>query len=103
MHYSDEYIRLDEKQIRDELASLKDWSIKEGRLTKTVRFKDFNQAFGFMTRVALYAERLNHHPEFYNVYNTVRIDLITHDINGISNYDFRLARIIDGILDEYTR
>jgi 4a-hydroxytetrahydrobiopterin dehydratase len=95
--------RLDEKQIRDELASLKDWSIKEGRLTKTVRFKDFNQAFGFMTRVALYAERLNHHPEFYNVYNTVRIDLITHDINGISNYDFRLARIIDGILDEYTR
>ena len=103
MHYSDEYIRLDEKQIRDELASLKDWSIKEGRLTKTVRFKDFNQAFGFMTRVALYAERLNHHPEFYNVYNTVRIDLITHDINGISNYDFRLARIIDGMLDEYTR
>ncbi len=103
MHDSDEYIRLDEKQIRDELAALKDWSIKEGRLTKTVRFKDFNQAFGFMTRVALYAERLNHHPEFYNVYNTVRIELITHDINGISNYDFRLARIIDGILDEYAR
>ena len=103
MHDSDEYIRLDEKQIRDELAALKDWSIKEGRLTKTVRFKDFNQAFGFMTRVALYAEKLNHHPEFYNVYNMVRIELITHDINGISNYDFRLARIIDGILDEYTR
>jgi len=103
MHDSDEYIRLDERQIRDELAALKDWSIKEGRLTKTVRFKDFNQAFGFMTRVALYAERLNHHPEFYNVYNMVRIELITHDINGISNYDFRLARIIDGILDEYTR
>ncbi len=103
MHDSDEYIRLDERQIRDELAALKDWSIKEGKLTKTVRFKDFNQAFGFMTRVALYAERLNHHPEFYNVYNTVRIELITHDINGISNYDFRLARIIDGILDEYTR
>ncbi len=103
MHDSDEYIRLDERQIRDELAALKDWSIKEGKLTKTVRFKDFNQAFGFMTRVALYAERLNHHPEFYNVYNTVRIELITHDINGISNYDFRLAKIIDGILNEYTR
>lgn len=96
----DEYVRLSDEQIRSELAELKHWSIENGRLTRTIRFKDFNEAFGFISRVALYAERLNHHPELYNVYNMVRIDLITHDINGISNYDFKLARLINGILGD---
>jgi 4a-hydroxytetrahydrobiopterin dehydratase len=96
----EEYVKLDDEQIRAELAKLKNWSIENGKLTRTIRFKDFNQAFGFMTRVALYAERLNHHPEFYNVYNIVKIDLVTHDVNGISNYDFKLARLINGILGD---
>ncbi len=96
----DEYVRLSDEQIRSELAELKHWSIENGKLTRTIRFKDFNEAFGFISRVALYAERLNHHPELYNVYNMVRIDLITHDINGISNYDFKLARLINGILGD---
>ncbi len=96
----DEYVRLSDEQIRSELAKLKHWSIENGKLTRTIRFKDFNEAFGFISRVALYAERLNHHPELYNVYNMVRIDLITHDINGISNYDFKLAMLINGLLDE---
>ncbi|MDQ3837113.1 MAG: 4a-hydroxytetrahydrobiopterin dehydratase, partial [Thermoproteota archaeon] len=60
-------------------------------------FNDFVQAFGFMTKVAMNAEKMNHHPEWFNVYNLVRIDLVTHDVNGISNYDIELARIIDTI------
>jgi 4a-hydroxytetrahydrobiopterin dehydratase len=55
------------------------------------------QAFGFMTRVAMEAEKMNHHPEWFNVYGTVRIDLMTHDVDGISNYDIMLAKTIDRI------
>ncbi|MGH9910670.1 MAG: 4a-hydroxytetrahydrobiopterin dehydratase, partial [Nitrososphaerales archaeon] len=73
------------------------WTIANGKLTRTFEFKDFNEAFGFMTRVAMEVEKLNHHPEWFNVYNRVKIELVTHDVNGISNYDFRLANIINRI------
>ena len=73
------------------------WIVKNGKLHKSFRFKDFSEAFGFMTRVALVAETLDHHPEWLNVYNSVRVDLSTHDAGGISELDFALARRIEAI------
>ncbi|GIU72054.1 MAG: putative pterin-4-alpha-carbinolamine dehydratase [Candidatus Nitrosocaldaceae archaeon] len=90
-----EYRRLSKGEIDKELSELKGWEIINGKLSKEFKFKDFNQAFGFMTRVALEAEKMNHHPEWFNVYNKVRIELITHDINGISNFDIMLAKKIE--------
>ncbi|MFQ5940254.1 MAG: 4a-hydroxytetrahydrobiopterin dehydratase [Nitrososphaerales archaeon] len=92
---SDDYQKFSEEQIRHELAKLEGWIIANGKLTRTLEFKDFNEAFGFMTRVAMEVEKLNHHPEWFNVYNKVKIELVTHDVNGISNYDFKLANIIN--------
>jgi 4a-hydroxytetrahydrobiopterin dehydratase len=66
-------------------------------LSKSFEFKDFIEAFSFMTRVAMHAEKMNHHPEWFNVYNKVNIDLVTHDLNGISNYDMKLANAINKI------
>lgn len=70
------------------------WSIQEEKLFKTFKFADFVAAFGFMTQVAMLAERANHHPEWFNVYNTVSISLTTHDAGGISKKDFELAEEI---------
>lgn len=79
------------------LQSLDGWSAAAGRdaLAKTFRFKDFNQAFGFMTRVALVAERMDHHPEWSNVYSRVEVVLTTHDAGGVTELDLRLARFMD--------
>lgn len=92
----DEYHKLSESEIQKEVSRLAGWKIVGGKLNKSFEFKDFVRAFGFMTRVAMEAEKMNHHPEWFNVYNRVKIDLVTHDVGGISNYDFRLAKIIDG-------
>ena len=67
------------------------WVVRDHKLERTFRFADFVEAFGFMTRVALVAERLNHHPEWFNVYSTVRVALTTHDAGGITALDFELA------------
>jgi 4a-hydroxytetrahydrobiopterin dehydratase len=79
------------------LASLPGWRAGEGRdcLTRTFRFADFNAAFAFMTRVALMAEKLDHHPEWSNVYNRVEVTLTTHDAGGVTELDVRLARFMD--------
>ncbi len=79
------------------LAQLQGWSAAEGRdaLTKSFRFKDFNAAFGFMTRVALLAEKLDHHPEWSNVYNRIEVVLTTHDADGVTGLDLRMARFMD--------
>jgi 4a-hydroxytetrahydrobiopterin dehydratase len=79
------------------LAGLPDWSAAEGRdaITKTFRFKDFNGAFGWMTRVALAAEKLDHHPEWFNVYNRVDVLLATHDAGGVTELDVTLAGLMD--------
>jgi len=79
------------------LAQLDGWREVEGRdaIRRSFRFVDFNAAFAFMTRVALMAERMDHHPEWSNVYNRVDVTLSTHDAGGVSERDVRLARFID--------
>ncbi len=81
------------------LAELAGWTLVEGRdaIQKTFRFKDFNEAFGFMTRVALLADKADHHPEWFNVYNRVEILLTTHDADGLSARDVALAKAIDAL------
>jgi 4a-hydroxytetrahydrobiopterin dehydratase len=81
------------------LHGLKGWREIDGRdaIVKEFRFKDFNQAFGFMARVALMAERMDHHPEWTNVYNRVTITLSTHDAGGLSARDVTLAAFIDSL------
>ena len=93
----EDYKKLSNTEIDHELSRLKTWKVVNGKLNRIFEFGSFVQAFGFMTKVALEAEKMNHHPEWFNVYNRVRIDLVTHDVNGISNYDIELARIIDTI------
>ena len=82
---------------RDALATLVDWVAVEDRdaIQKTFSFQDFNEAFGFMVRVALISEKLNHHPEWFNVYNRVDITLSTHDAGGVSERDIALAKLIN--------
>lgn len=73
------------------LAELPGWSVVDGKLQREFRFSDFNEAFGFMSRAALVAEQMNHHPEWFNVYALVRVDLTTHDSGGITSNDTTLA------------
>ena len=73
------------------------WALDQGKLYRRFVFDDFVTAFGFMSRVALLAEAMNHHPEWSNVWNSVEIHLTTHDAGGISELDFQLARKIDGL------
>lgn len=79
------------------LATLPGWSATPGRdaITKSFRFADFNAAFGFMARVALAAEKMDHHPEWSNVYNKVDVVLTTHDVGGVTEKDVALARFMD--------
>ena len=85
--------------LQEELTKLKGWSLNaSAKLQKEFLFKDFSQAFGFMTRVALYAEKHDHHPEWSNVYNRVKIELTTHDAGGVTEKDLALARFIESTL-----
>jgi 4a-hydroxytetrahydrobiopterin dehydratase len=81
------------------LGRLAGWTVVDGRdaIRRTLTFKDFNAAFGFMSRVALMAERMDHHPEWFNVYNRVEITLSTHDCGGLSERDVALATFINSI------
>ena len=89
--------KLTGKARSDALASLKDWKEVAGRdaIQKSFKFADFTQAWGFMTKVALAAEKADHHPEWSNVYNRVEIVLSTHDAGGLSDKDVALAKFID--------
>lgn len=86
-----------ETALRELTAS--GWSLVDGRdaVTKLFAFRNFSEAFGFMTRVALCAEKLNHHPEWFNVYNRVEVTLSTHDIDGLSALDVKLAKKMDDL------
>src|SRR5215813_7354302 len=89
--------KLTGKARSDALASLKDWKEVPGRdaIQKSFKFADFSEAWGFMTKVALAAEKADHHPEWSNVYNRVEITLSTHDAGGLSAKDIELAKVID--------
>jgi 4a-hydroxytetrahydrobiopterin dehydratase len=73
----------------------KDWILKDEKITKEFQFKDFSACFGFMSRIAIEAEKMDHHPEWFNVYNRVEITLTTHDCKGLSMRDIALAKKID--------
>jgi 4a-hydroxytetrahydrobiopterin dehydratase len=92
--------KLNETERKAALTELKDWAAASNRdaITRSFKFKDFSAAWGFMSRVALLAETQDHHPEWSNVYNRVKILLSTHDCEGLSERDVKLARAIDKLL-----
>ena len=89
---------LDDKQIEAALADLSGWSVAEGKLHKTFKFDSFAQALGWMVSVGVAADKMDHHPEWRNVYNRVTVDLVTHDLdNQISTLDVELAQQMDDL------
>ncbi|WP_152629840.1 4a-hydroxytetrahydrobiopterin dehydratase [Haliangium ochraceum] len=89
--------KLTREEIDSELAKHPAWSLADDKLHRELRFASFVEAFAFMSGVAVVAESMNHHPEWFNVYNRVSVDLSTHDVSGISERDFALAARIDEI------
>lgn len=95
---TDSSLKLDAQQLRAQLAGLPGWTQgaeRGGLISREYRFADFTQAFGFMAQVALMAEKMNHHPEWFNVYNRVSVVLTTHDASGLTMKDIDLARFMD--------
>ena len=92
-------VKLTDEERDAALASLTEWQDVEGRdaITRSYKFKDFNEAFGWMTRVGMVAEKMDHHPEWANVYNSIKVTLSTHDAGGITQLDVNLAIIMDMI------
>lgn len=91
--------RLTLEDIQQRLQTrISDWSLRDGKLYRSIQFPDFATAFGFMTQIAFVAERMDHHPEWLNIYSRVDIWLTTHDVNGISEKDFVLAARINAVL-----
>ena len=91
------YKKLSEHELEEQIKGMKGWELKNGKLEKSFRFSNFVEAFGFMTKIALEAEKINHHPEWSNVYDFVSIKLTTHDAGGITDFDIKLANIIDAV------
>jgi 4a-hydroxytetrahydrobiopterin dehydratase len=89
--------KLTDREIQERLPELPGWSVLNGKLHREYKFPDFTYAFGFMATAAPSIEKMNHHPEWLNVYNRVTVDLTTHDAGGISRQDFDLALLLDGI------
>jgi 4a-hydroxytetrahydrobiopterin dehydratase len=83
---------LDDSQVQAALRGLPGWSVRDGKLHRGFKFKDFNEAFAFMTRVALVAEKMDHHPDWSNGWNKVSVDLVTHSAGGITVNDVKLAQ-----------
>lgn len=94
------YRKLSGSEIESAISSLKAWVVKDYKLHRSFKFRNFVEAFTFMTEVALHAEKMDHHPEWFNVYNTVTIDLMTHDVNGISDHDIKLANLINRVYEK---
>ena len=92
------YKKLTNDEINERLKEIDSWHIENGQLNKIFKFESFIEAFGFITKIAIESEKLNHHPELYNVYNKVRISLSTHDVDGLTENDFILAKKIDQLL-----
>ena len=90
-------MRLSQEDINEELKNLPGWSVVNEKLHKEFQFESFNQAFGFMTRAAMEIEKMNHHPEWFNVYNKITVELTTHDAGGITKNDVNLAKILNSL------
>jgi 4a-hydroxytetrahydrobiopterin dehydratase len=88
-------VKLSEEQVAAELLKLPQWKSESGKLHREYEFADFVAAFGFMTGAALAAQRMDHHPEWFNVWNTVRVDLATHDAKGVTALDIQLAHSME--------
>lgn len=88
---------LDDETVRTRSEALEGWTMVEGKLTREFVFDDFVHAFGFMTEAAIMAEKMDHHPEWFNVYNKVRVQLTTHDAGGITDLDFKLAERMNAL------
>jgi 4a-hydroxytetrahydrobiopterin dehydratase len=89
--------KLTEEQIKKELVNLQGWSVVNGKLHKDFVFADFIEAFGFMSRAAIHIEKMNHHPEWFNVYNKIKVELVTHDAGGITQNDINLAKTLNSL------
>jgi 4a-hydroxytetrahydrobiopterin dehydratase len=98
-HYNGRMARqkLDPEELASTLQQLPGWTVSNGKLHREFQFADFPHAIGFMTTAAVYIEKKNHHPEWFNVYNRVTVDLTTHDSGGITSNDVELARLLDQI------
>jgi 4a-hydroxytetrahydrobiopterin dehydratase len=92
-----EHKKLEPRDVDARLARVRGWTVANGKLHKEFQFDNFVQAFGFMSSVALIAESMNHHPEWFNVYNKVTVDLNTHSAGGISELDFEFAGKVDAL------
>ena len=90
-------MRLSQLDIEEQLKNLPGWSVVNEKLHKEFEFASFNEAFGFMTRAAMEIEKMNHHPEWFNVYNRITIELTTHDAGGITKNDINLAKILNSL------
>lgn len=90
-------MKLSEEKLEEELSKLSGWSIVNDKLHKEFLFENFNQAFGFMARASMEIEKMNHHPEWFNVYNKITVDLTTHDSGGITKNDINLAKILNSL------
>ena len=93
-----ELSRLSQEEIENLLKELSGWTVVQNKLHKEFIFDDFSQAFDFMTRAVSHIDRMNHHPEWFNVYNKVIVDLITHDAGGITDNDIKLAKTLNSLL-----
>ncbi len=91
-------MRLSDADIDEELKNLAGWSVVNEKLHKEFQFESFNQAFGFMTRAAMEIEKMNHHPEWFNAYNRITVELTTHDAGGITKNDIDLAKILNSLV-----
>lgn len=93
--------KLSDDEVRQGLEGLPGWALVDGKLHRTLKFKDFVTAFGWMTSAALVVEKLGHHPEWSNVYGTVEVDLVTHDAGGLTELDLKLARRMSALADRF--
>src|SRR3954467_3987233 len=93
--------KLTETEIAMALSDLPAWKVEGGKLHREYKFVDFIAAFGFMTSAALVAQSMDHHPEWFNVWNAVRIDLATHDAGGVTRLDFELARAMEKLAERH--
>ena len=90
-------MKLSDEQVKTEILGLSGWSIVNGKLHRDFVFDDFIEAFGFMSKAAIHMEKMNHHPEWFNVYNKISVDLVTHDAGGITQNDIILARTLNSL------